>query len=133
MKKSSVDYLKRLHGFFGSKLVVEFRNRTWNEGNHFDEITESGISIAGVDVPDLPGLYTNRTPFGKISYFRFHGRNSNWFGASMAERYDYLYSKSELEQLTALVKGTKDPVFVFFNNCHRGQAAKNALEFIKLF
>ncbi|HHT9114338.1 MAG TPA: hypothetical protein ACFYD0_13560 [Candidatus Wunengus sp. YC65] len=27
-----------------------------------------------------------------LGYFRFHGKNTNWFNASLAERYDYLYT-----------------------------------------
>lgn len=131
-EEKSVEYIRKLNDFFDSKLVVEFRNRTWNGGKYFDEIVKSGVSIAGVDVPAIFGLYTNRKPFGKISYFRFHGRNTHWFGASMEERYDYLYNAQELAQLANFVKETREPIFVFFNNCHKGQAAQNALEFMRL-
>ncbi len=31
-------------------------------------------------------------------YFRFHGRNQNWFNASREERYNYLYSEEELQE-----------------------------------
>lgn len=130
---NSVGYVKKLHDLFGSKLVAEFRNDTWNDAGSFEEILESGISVAGVDVPDLPGLYTNRRPFGKISYFRFHGRNKRWYGASAAQRYDYLYSAVELGMLADLIGDAEEPVYVFFNNCHMGQAARNALEFIEMF
>jgi len=131
-EEHSIDYIKKLNDLFDLKLVVEFRNKTWN-GKNFDEIVRSGISIAGVDVPNLSGLYTNREAFGKISYFRFHGRNTNWFKVPMEERYDYLYSSQELLQLAELVKMAEAPIFVFFNNCHKGQAAQNALEFMRLF
>jgi len=69
------------------------------------------------------------------AYIRLHGRNQEHWWEGGALRYDYNYSDKELDtwkekalKLNAKVK----KVYVFFNNCHHGQAAKNALEFMKL-
>jgi uncharacterized protein YecE (DUF72 family) len=55
-----------------------------------------------------------------------------WWKGSGSERYDYNYSEEELSELAEKVKildtNTKG-VLVFFNNCHHGQAATNALTF----
>jgi uncharacterized protein YecE (DUF72 family) len=61
---------------------------------------------------------------------RFHGRNyKKWWTGDNTTRYDYLYSKEELEpwadrliDVDAEVKETLS----FFNNHRRAQAAQNA-------
>jgi len=58
-----------------------------------------------------------------------HGRNPNWFGASKETRYDYLYSKEELEQMLPSIRTMAASallMFIMTNNCHRGQAVQNA-------
>jgi uncharacterized protein YecE (DUF72 family) len=44
-------------------------------------------------------------------------------------RYDYLYSESELQEWVGKIReldSTTKKTFVFFNNCHAGQAATSA-------
>ena len=44
-------------------------------------------------------------------------------------RYDYLYSNAELSEWALKIQEMAkkaEKVYVFFNNCHAGQAAKNA-------
>jgi len=123
-----VDYVKKLHDFFGDVLVVEFRNYTWNKKELLEEFAKEGVSVAGVDVPPLKELFRNDKPLGPISYFRFHGRNANWFNF---RRYDYLYSHAEIDHLASLTSEVKEPIFVFFNNSYNGQAVQNALELMK--
>ncbi len=127
-----VNYIKKLHEFFGNILVVEFRNYTWNKEELLEELAKSGVSVAAVDVPPLEKLFRNNRPLGPISYFRFHGRNTNWFGSSIGKRYDYFYSQNELEYLANLVRNVKEPVYVFFNNSYKGQAVQNAIELMKM-
>ena len=46
------------------------------------------------------------------------------------DRYDYDYSKAELAEWTAKIRKLADDaqkIYVFFNNCHAGHAAKNAM------
>jgi uncharacterized protein YecE (DUF72 family) len=84
-----------------------------------------------VDEPKIPRLMPfepRRT--SDVAYFRFHGRNQNWFSCSREERYNYLYSKDELGEfippLRSVSSGAK-MTYTFFNNCHAGAAARNAL------
>jgi len=69
-----------------------------------------------------------------FSYVRLHGRNyQDWFreGAGRDDRYNYLYSKSELEDWVSRIKKLaegSDRVFVITNNHYRGQALANALQ-----
>ena len=69
-------------------------------------------------------------------YFRFHGRNRSWFREPVDIRYDYLYSEKELrgfvEPILDVASRAAGATFVFFNNCHSGKAARNALTMIEL-
>jgi uncharacterized protein YecE (DUF72 family) len=63
---------------------------------------------------------------------RFHGRNLEGFtkkGASVAERFNYLYAPGELrswiEPLRKLASGAEE-VHAVFNNCVRNYAVLNA-------
>lgn len=112
-------------------LFVEFRNREWITEDMFENLEATGIGYCSVDEPRLKGLVP---PVARVTteigYARLHGRNAkNWWGRSGGDRYDYLYSENELREWVSKViemsrKARK--TFVFFNNCHAGQAARNA-------
>ena len=131
------DYLKwcreKLHNF---NVVVEFRNRAWNRPSAFRLLRELGMGYCIVDEPRLNGLH----PFvpvatSKTGYVRFHGRNPKWFDSSKDDRYDYLYSEEELDEIIDAVKDVvreTNRTYFFFNNCPRGQALINALVFKRL-
>ncbi len=112
-------------------LVIEFRHKAWIKEQTFQFLKDNELGYCCVDEPQLPKL----VPFvpritSSIAYFRFHGRNSNWFNVPLSERYHYLYSDKELEEFIPEVKSAEvlaEKVYCFFNNCHDGYAAKNAL------
>jgi uncharacterized protein YecE (DUF72 family) len=112
-------------------IIVEFRNQAWLNESTFSFLTKHEIGYCAVDEPKLKGLmpFAPRTT-SSIGYFRFHGRNKNWFNAPTSIRYDYLYSNDELLEfippINAIAVKTNS-VLVFFNNCHAGSAAKNAI------
>ena len=70
----------------------------------------------------------------EFSYVRLHGRNyKNWFkqDAGRDERYNYLYTKEELQDWIERIKdlgNQSSKVFVITNNHYRGQALANALQ-----
>jgi uncharacterized protein YecE (DUF72 family) len=117
-------------------LVIEFRNQSWLKEQTFQFLEKRGIGFCIVDEPKLPQLmpYVPRAS-SEIGYFRFHGRNPNWFNVPIKVRYDYLYSEKELEEF---IPGIKDisqktsKTLIFFNNCYSGSAAKNAAQMAKL-
>lgn len=77
----------------------------------------------------------NPTATTDLGYFRFHGRNMNWFDAAAAERYDYLYTPEELRSFLPGIKhisGITSKTIVMFNNCHAGKSVKNAIEMLNL-
>ena len=117
-------------------LFVEFRHDSWVNREMYDSLRSNRIGYVSVDEPQLRGLLKpDAFATTDTAYIRLHGRNSEkwWNGGEL--RYDYNYSAEELTdwrdktiKLSAKVK----KVYIFFNNCHHGQAAKNALEFMKL-
>lgn len=139
-KKTSnnFEYLKNLSAVFENEveLFVEFRNRVWANRETVDFLRENKLAYVTVDEPKIDGLFPYVPGFTTESaYFRFHGRNTNWFEAKGSERYDYFYSEDELKKFADDVKKILSKikkVLVFFNNCHNGSAVKNALSFSKL-
>ncbi len=100
-----------------------------------DWLRERSLGYCAVDEPALPGLVPPVVHLTTdVGYVRFHGRNeATWWasgrGTGGGDRYDYDYSERELNEwvlriadLAAKAKQT----YLFFNNCHAGQAARNA-------
>jgi uncharacterized protein YecE (DUF72 family) len=115
----------------GFPLFVEFRNETWLKEGVKDFLKENNIGYVDVDEPALQGLIPPQTLVTNgIGYIRFHGRNRNhWWNPSEGDRYDYEYSVAELREWLPLVENIAQcasDTYLFFNNCHMGQAVKNA-------
>ena len=84
-----------------------------------------------MDEPALPGLVPPvALATTADAYVRFHGRNAgNWWGRGGGDRYDYDYSEAELREWMGKIRELADKArrtYLFFNNCHAGQAARNA-------
>jgi uncharacterized protein YecE (DUF72 family) len=115
----------------GEPLFAEFRHDSWAHPGLEGWLRERAIGYCAVDEPALRGLMPPIAPLTTdIAYVRFHGRNSsNWWGRGGGDRYDYDYSEPELrewmEKITKLAEQAKR-TYLFFNNCHAGQAARNA-------
>ena len=136
-KKSNFDYIKackeRLEGI---SLVIEFRNKSWVSDSTFSFLKENNLGFCVVDEPQLPRLMPLiPKSTSSIAYMRLHGRNTNWFNASREERYNYLYTKTELISFVTQVESIskeKAKTLIFFNNCHGGFAVKNGLMMKKI-
>ena len=115
------------------KLYVEFRHSGWVNRAMYDRLKAEGTGYVAVDEPQLQGLLKpDLFATTDTGYIRLHGRNQQHWWNGGAERYDYKYSPTELEEWRARIDKIKNKVkrlYVFFNNCHLGQAAGNALEF----
>ena len=89
------------------------------------------LGFVNVDLPSLPRLPgATAEVTNDIGYLRFHGRNTGkWWGDHGDLRYDYEYSDDELQEwvpkINEMTKKARK-VVIFMNNCHLGQAAKNA-------
>ena len=127
----NLDYILRGRDFFpDGPLFVEFRHVSWANSEVREALNRAGIGLCTVDEPQLSGLYPSEAEATTdIGYVRFHGRNSdNWWGGR-GDRYDYLYSKEELlswKKKIDNLKSKTDKLYLFFNNCHLGQAVRNA-------
>lgn len=126
------DHLKFMKDRFRAcPLFVEFRNREWITDEVFEQLEKSDIAYCSVDEPRLKSLVP---PIARLTtelgYVRLHGRNAkNWWGRGGGDRYDYLYSEEELKEWVTKITSMSQKArktFVFFNNCHAGQAARNA-------
>jgi len=129
------DYLLRVRERLeGLALVVEFRNSTWVEPATFELLRGAGIGFCCVDEPRLRGLMPRvAVATSPVAYVRFHGRNAaRWWKHEHAwERYDYLYREEELREWLpklADLDRRAEVTYAVFNNCHAGQAARNAVD-----
>ncbi len=122
----------------GYSLGVEFRHGSWLKEERrkevFSFLRENGLTYITADEPQFSDDST--VPFvpeatTDIVYLRLHGRNAtSWRQSNITTslRYDYLYSEEELEQFRQVAEQfAQHNVFVMFNNCHAGQAMRNAL------
>ncbi len=136
-------------------LFVEFRHASWVEPGLEDELRRRRLGFCAVDEPSLEGLMPPVTLLtSEDAYVRFHGRNArNWWGRSApaaragegerglpagrsspagratGDRYDYDYAAEELREWVQRVRELAEKArrtYLFFNNCHAGQAARSA-------
>jgi len=117
----------------GLPLAVEFRKSDWLRDSVYDGLRERGAALVSVDEPDLPKLLRPSTVVtGDFAYIRFHGRNAtNWWTGDNVTRYDYRYSRAELEEWVDRIRTVLERArmaMLFFNNHRRGMAAQNAVE-----
>lgn len=130
----------------GHRVAVEFRHRSWLEGAHAAESLEflRSLGLAQV-VVDEPQGFANSVPARweatseDIAVVRLHGRNAATWNikgaASSAERFNYLYSLAELEELAEPIRALSDAatdVHVVFNNNMSHYAQRNAAELMGL-
>jgi len=127
------DYLLRSREWAGDiPLFVEFRHISWLKPEVLDLLRKEGMGFVSVDEPGLRGLLPPEFLLTTdVGYVRLHGRNAKTWWDGGAERYDYLYSEEELRGWAERIRRRREEMrecWVFFNNCHRGQAAQNALQ-----
>jgi uncharacterized protein YecE (DUF72 family) len=133
----NVDHLIALRELLpGEPLFAEFRNDSWLTPEFEPMLREHDIGFCSVDEPRLEGLMPPVTLLTTgDAYVRFHGRNAqNWWARSAPGdrqqlRYDYDYKADELKEWVRKVAELAEQArrtYLFFNNCHAGQAARSA-------
>jgi len=129
--EGAIEHLKWLASMVSPvSLTVELRNSSWVAQSVFQLLKSIGASYCIVDEPTIPKL----APFTPVStanlaYFRFHGRNTNWFDVPAHQRYNYLYDDLELRQFLEPVKkiaSISGETVMFFNNHYGGSSVTNA-------
>ena len=120
--------------------AIEFRNPYWFMDDDTDRTLQflRSLDLPFVSVDEPQSTRASVPPVvgvtGPVALVRFHGRNQEaWArrGATVAEKYDYLYSPEELrawapaiEQMASSARETH----VIMNNCHDDKAVRNARE-----
>jgi uncharacterized protein YecE (DUF72 family) len=121
-----------LHGW---PCAIEVRDRSWLIEPALQYLRQLNLNLVNIDLPQAaesvpPGAWTT----GPLGYVRLHGRNAAaWFdkGAHRDQKYDYLYSPTELEEWVGRIRSiasATDSVYVVTNNHFGGQAVANAFE-----
>ena len=120
-------------------LVVELRHESWNDPRILQTLEDLGVGLCDIDQPLFAdSIKPSAEVTSPIGYIRLHGRNyQNWFReeANVVERYDYLYSRDELEPWVERIKQVADKAkqtYVITNNHARGQSLVNAFEVLAL-
>lgn len=133
----NLDYvLDKSSRLSGIPLFVEFRHDSWLRPEVKETLRREGIGYSNVDEPQLPHLLPPETAATTATgYVRLHGRNAAQWWEGGGERYNYSYTDDQLrewvERLDKLREQT-ERIYVFFNNCHLGQAVRDAHRFMEL-
>jgi uncharacterized protein YecE (DUF72 family) len=134
----SLSHLAALRALLpGEPLFVEFRHDSWATPDLGSWLSAHRLGYCAVDEPALKGLMPPLTLVtAEDAYVRFHGRNAaNWWArgprgsGSGGDRYDYDYGEEELREWVRKIGELASQArrtYLFFNNCHAGQAARNA-------
>ena len=111
--------------------ALEVRHATFQNDEFIRWLDDHGVAWVNVDQPLFhESVKPAETATGPLAYVRLHGRNyEKWFAhAESWERYNYLYSRDELEPWVDRIKAmaTNKDTYVITNNHFRGQAIVNA-------
>lgn len=131
------DYLAWLiETFRGVPVAVELRHRSWSDayGETVALLNGFGAAWTQIDEPKFRfSVRQNWLPNVEgIAYMRLHGRNAAqwWRHSAMEDRYNYLYSKEELEPIAETARATAEIVkkaYLFTNNHFASKAVVNAV------
>jgi len=140
--KEGIAYIKRLREISGPMpLALEVRNNSWLEPDNRDRflgaLRDQNIAYVAVDEPamgwTLPPEWPVTAEWGTV--VRFHGRNRRGWGnprATVHERFDYEYSRPELEGWAGKAKklagelSKGGEIYMMFNNCVSDKAARSS-------
>lgn len=130
------EYVARLCARFEEyPLVLEVRHASWDEPGVLDVLEQLDFGLCNIDQPLFKrSVKPSALATSSVGYVRLHGRNYEaWFRENkhVGERYDYLYSPSELapwiDRIKTVEHMAKD-TYVVTNNHYLGKAVVNAVE-----
>jgi uncharacterized protein YecE (DUF72 family) len=123
------------------RCAIEFRNRRWFApsvaGRTLAFLRDHSLPFVVVDEPQglensVPTVLAVTAP--ALAIVRLHGRRGDTWGkrgATVAEKYRYLYDRDELAEWTPRVLEVgeqAEDTHVVFNNCYANYGTTNALE-----
>ena len=146
-KRNELAELERLVGAVKPhRLAIELRNRRWVDDERTAQtlgwFDDNEVAFVNVDAP--PGDATPIMPSeldavtrDDFAYVRIHGRDTDGYlkGDSVAERFGWIYSDEELEEIAGRARGLAEDaaeVHVFFNNNRDDDAPTAARRFRSL-
>jgi uncharacterized protein YecE (DUF72 family) len=116
-------------------LALEIRHESWNVPDVYEGLAQREVAFCNIDQPLFSeSIKPSDKVTARVGYIRLHGRNAaDWFrkDAGRDERYNYLYSRHELEEWLTMVRRMRrraNDIFVITNNHFEGQAVVNAFE-----
>ena len=130
----SIEKLEKVFSDFnGYPLALEVRHASFQNEEFLRFLDEKNVSWVNVDQPLFSdSVKPADTVAGPVAYVRLHGRNyEKWFAHQESwERYNYLYSKKELEPWVRRIESMAQSreTYVITNNHFRGQAIVNAAD-----
>ncbi len=135
--KNSPEACEKLESLFGAftdyPKALEVRHASFQNDEFFRFLDEHDVAFVNVDQPLFhDSVKPADVVTGPLAYVRFHGRNyEKWFAHEESwERYNYLYSRDELEPWVDRIKRMSEDkeAYVITNNHFRGQAVVNAAD-----
>jgi uncharacterized protein YecE (DUF72 family) len=135
--KNSPESIEKLgkvfRDFDGYPLALEVRHASFQNEEFIGFLDAHNVSWVNVDQPLFSdSVKPADTVTGPVAYVRLHGRNyEKWFAHQESwERYNYLYSKDELEPWVRRIESMarSKETYVITNNHFRGQAIVNAAD-----
>jgi uncharacterized protein YecE (DUF72 family) len=142
IRRSNKDYLLEVQKRCGPlKIAVEFRHKSWFEGDNKEEtlafLRKHKLPFVCVDMPQ--GYKTSIPPVAEATadtaIMRFHGHSDRWTSKDIHEKFGYLYSERELEDWAPKLRGLADDTketYVLMNNCYSDYAQRNAAQLIEI-
>ncbi|MGO9960359.1 MAG: DUF72 domain-containing protein [Solirubrobacteraceae bacterium] len=122
------------------RISVEFRSPRWlaearDRQRTLSLLEEHELTFVCIDAPEVSGLpRLFAVTSSDLLVVRFHGRaDATWKGnaGSAAERFRYLYSEAELQELAralAELAGQARESHLLMNNCYRDYGVRNATQ-----
>jgi len=135
----NLEYLEKLFRYLsGLPLAVEVRHAEWNQDDFYGFLREHRVAVCNVDQPVIgESIRPAARVTSRLGYFRLHGRNyQNWFkeNAGRDARYDYLYPKKEIGEVTEFIRTIREraeETYAIANNHFRGQSLAAALDILE--
>ncbi len=141
-RRDNREYITEIKQRLGQfQPAIEFRNAAWMTEPSDQERTlgflkDLGASYVCVDEPQgfkssVPPVMASTASTGVL---RMHGHNDSMWNArtkTAAERFDYLYERSELREWVPRIEMLAEEareVHVLMNNCYRDYSVRNARE-----
>jgi uncharacterized protein YecE (DUF72 family) len=146
---SSVQHIQKIKDIFSDiSCFVEVRHSSWKNNLVLEFFKQNDLTLCTIDQPQIgQAIEFNPIVTNDKAYIRFHGRNVEAWKKSLSNfgkpqtyeeqssRYHYLYSPSELIEITQKIKSIENKVKevnVIMNNHPQGDAVANAYELIHL-